>query len=94
MMYPPIARLGKTIEESNNEYKTMYTKSIEDPHTFWSEEARKYLSWSSPFDNVMGGSINDGDVNWFSGGKLNACYNCIDKHLPTKADQVILFIYS
>lgn len=38
----------------------------------------------------MGGGFEHGDVNWFAEGKLNVCYNCIDKHLPTRADQVAL----
>jgi acetyl-CoA synthetase len=53
------------------------------------EEAQN-LTWFVPFLNAMGGNLIDGDVNWFSGGKLNASYNCLDRHLKDKADSIAL----
>jgi len=68
----------------------MYDQSITDPDTFWSNQARNNLTWFQPFLSAGMGSFADGDVNWFSGGKLNISYNCIDRHLKTKANQPAL----
>ncbi|MDF1623778.1 MAG: AMP-binding protein, partial [Pseudohongiella nitratireducens] len=43
-----------------------------------------------PWDTVVSGDFSKADVKWFAGGKLNVCYNCVDRHLPTRADQVAL----
>lgn len=71
-------------------YKEKYAESIADPNKFWGEASDKYLKWFTPYQRVMDGGFESGDVNWFSAGKLNACYNCIDKHLPEKADQAAI----
>ena len=67
-----------------------YKKSVEDPEGFWTEQAQKYVSWISPFKKVFGGGFEHGDINWFAEGKLNACYNCVDKHLPHRADKTAI----
>lgn len=77
-------------EEGWNLYKARYTESLVEPDKFWSDEAQKYISWFSPFTSVMEGTLDLGDVNWFANGKLNACYNCIDKHVSEKGDQVAI----
>jgi len=89
-VYAPIAAYGKTVEESWNQYQSRYNESLSNPHKFWTDEALKYLTWFSPFHSVFGGSFVDGDINWFAGGKLNASYNCIDKHLSTKENQAAI----
>lgn len=48
------------------------------------------LSWFSPFARVSGGDLVDGDVHWFDEGKLNACYNCVDRHLPQREHQAAI----
>lgn len=63
---------------------------MESPHEFWTEEANKYIEWFSPFTRVMDGDFVEGDMNWFANGKMNVCYNCVDKHLATKHDQVAI----
>ncbi len=73
------ARL-KSIEE----YKKLYRRSIEDPQGFWAEMAEQYLDWYKRWDTVEEYSFKD-DVylRYFRGGKLNASYNCLDRHLKT-----------
>lgn len=66
----------------------MYKQSLEDPDTFWGTAARSTLKWFKDFDRVSQGGFEQGDVAWFTGGQLNACYNCIDQHLPQRAKQV------
>jgi acetyl-CoA synthetase len=71
-------------------YKAMYEKSISDPDGFWAEQAEKFLSWDKPWDTVLDWDFSKGHIRWFEGGKLNACYNCIDRHLDTRGDQTAL----
>jgi len=52
--------------------------------------AQKYLSWFEPYDLVRDGGFELGDINWFRNGKINACWNCVDRHLPKKQDQVAI----
>lgn len=74
------------------QYKTLYKQSIDDPETFWGEQAKDFLSWSKPWDKVMDYSFDASDlyIKWFEGGKLNVAYNCIDRHLESKGDQVAI----
>lgn len=59
-------------------------------HNFWANIANQYVSWISPWQTVQQGGFEYGDVQWFVGGKLNVSFNCIDRHLPTKANQVAI----
>ncbi len=74
------------------QYKTLYKQSIDDPETFWAEQANQFLSWSKPWDKVMDYSFDANDlyIKWFQGGTLNVAYNCIDRHLESKGDQVAI----
>eukprot|EP00521_Asterionellopsis_glacialis_P006751 CAMPEP_0195280694 /NCGR_PEP_ID=MMETSP0707-20130614/275_1 /TAXON_ID=33640 /ORGANISM="Asterionellopsis glacialis, Strain CCMP134" /LENGTH=659 /DNA_ID=CAMNT_0040339475 /DNA_START=83 /DNA_END=2062 /DNA_ORIENTATION=- len=64
-------------------YKNEHKESITNPAKYWSKQATSLLTWFSPFDpnNVMSGGFEHGDVAWFAGGKLNMCYNAIDRHV-------------
>ena len=74
------------------QYKTLYKQSIDDPETFWGEQAKLFLSWSKPWDKVMDYSFDAKNlyIKWFQGGTLNVAYNCIDRHLASKGDQVAI----
>lgn len=62
------------------EYKKLYKESIEHPHQFWGRMARELLTWDRDFHTVSSGSFTNGDVAWFLEGRLNAAYNCVDRH--------------
>ena len=72
-------------------YKELYARSIEDNEGFWAEQARR-LDWIKPFTKVKDVSFakDDMHVRWYEDGTLNACYNCVDRHLPEKADDVAI----
>ncbi|MGE0339328.1 MAG: AMP-binding protein, partial [Xanthobacteraceae bacterium] len=72
-------------------YKEMYAASIKDPDKFWGEEA-KALTWSKPFTKVKNTSYAPGNISikWFEDGRLNACYNCVDRHLEKRGDQIAI----
>jgi acetyl-CoA synthetase len=72
------------------QYEAMYEQSVNDPAGFWAEQAEKFLSWDKHWDTVLDWDYHKGHIRWFEGGRLNACYNCVDRHLDTRADQVAL----
>ena len=61
-------------------YKELYRESIEHPNKFWGKMAHELLTWYQPFHTVHSGSLKDGDNAWFLEGRLNASYNCVDRH--------------
>eukprot|EP00516_Mucochytrium_quahogii_P000210 CAMPEP_0203760132 /NCGR_PEP_ID=MMETSP0098-20131031/13499_1 /ASSEMBLY_ACC=CAM_ASM_000208 /TAXON_ID=96639 /ORGANISM=" , Strain NY0313808BC1" /LENGTH=633 /DNA_ID=CAMNT_0050653589 /DNA_START=139 /DNA_END=2040 /DNA_ORIENTATION=+ len=72
-------------------YNKLYAESIDDPAKFWGEQAKKLLRWEREFEQSMTGSFVDGDVAFFTGGKINACVNCIDRHIDNgKGDDVAI----
>ncbi len=71
-------------------YQRLYRQSVDDPQSFWGEQAKAFLDWFKPWDEVSSGSLSKGDIRWFSGGQLNISHNCIDRHLAKRGDQVAL----
>jgi acetyl-CoA synthetase len=71
---------GKAHLKDLNEYETMYKESITDPSKFWGKLARELITFEQDFKTTMAGSLENGDVAWFVEGRLNACYNCVDRH--------------
>lgn len=71
-------------------YQRMYDQSINDPETFWGEQAEQFLGFFQPWSKVFSGDFSKADVTWFKDAKLNACWNCVDRHLPQRADQTAL----
>ena len=65
---------------SFEEYKKMYDYSIEQPEEFWAEQAER-ISWFKKWNNVWDWDFSSANVKWFEGAKLNACYNCVDRHV-------------
>ncbi len=64
-------------------YERLYKRSMEEPEAFWSQKAKELLSWHRPWEKTLESNFNKGTVAWFQGGKLNACYNCLDRHVQT-----------
>jgi acetyl-CoA synthetase len=74
----------------NETYLRLYRQSVEDPEGFWGEQAER-ITWSRKWDKVLEQDFAKGRHQWYLGGKLNASYNCLDRHLDTPvADQVAL----
>ena len=61
-------------------YDEIYNRSITNPENFWAETAQR-IHWIKSWDTVRNFDFVQGRIEWFSGGKLNACYNCIDRHI-------------
>ena len=86
----PVPANFKDAHINAEQYQAMYQRSIEDPDGFWGEMASEFLSWEQPWDKVVEYDFVKGEAAWFAGGKLNVSYNCIDRHLPERADQTAL----
>jgi acetyl-CoA synthetase len=71
-------------------YQAMYQRSLDDPEGFWAEMANAFLSWEKTWESVVRHDFARGYAEWFTGGKLNVSYNCIDRHLPQRAAQTAL----
>jgi acetyl-CoA synthetase len=87
-----LATFRKTAEINSMEmYQKLYRQSIEQPDDFWAEAARKYLTWEKEWDFVLRYDFHQADVKWFGGGVLNACYNCLDRHMDTLSDRIAYY---
>lgn len=71
-------------------YKEMYDQSINAPDVFWAEQAKNFLTWQKPWSQVSKSDLKKGEVAWFVDGKLNVSVNCIDRHLPARANQTAI----
>lgn len=71
-------------------YQRMYEHSINDPESFWAEQATTFLDWYQPWKTVSDINIPAGNIGWFLGGQLNVSVNCIDRHLPERANQTAI----
>ncbi|MEC7975254.1 MAG: AMP-binding protein, partial [Pseudomonadota bacterium] len=72
------------------QYQAMYKRSIDDPDAFWSEQADAFLDWIQPWSEVYEADMAQGRIAWFKGGALNVSVNCIDRHLPARAEQTAI----
>ena len=74
---------------SREAYERLYRESLEDPVGFWTRQA-ELLTWFHPFHTVTDGDFREVDFGWFLGGRLNACFNCVDRHLATRGDRTAI----
>ena len=79
------ARVG-----SITDYESLYKRSVTDNDVFWGEMGRELLSWTHEFKQVNDTDFGNGLIAWYLGGKLNASYNCVDRHVPERGDQVAI----
>ena len=70
-------------------YDALCDKASADYEGFWGEYARTLISWETPFTQVLDSSEKP-FYHWFADGKLNISYNCLDRHLETKAQKIAL----
>jgi len=89
-VYPVIQEAAQRSLISEAEFQEMYRQSVEAPEEFWAEQAGTLLHWDKPWQQVYSGEFGQADSAWFSGGKLNVCYNCVDRHLEKRADQTAI----
>ncbi|HEY0289164.1 MAG TPA: acetate--CoA ligase [Pseudomonas sp.] len=88
--FPQADAVSKAAQLNADDYTRLYRQSVEQPDVFWAEQANTFLDWFSPWDQVQQSNIKTGEAQWFKGGKLNVSYNCIDRHLKDRGEQVAI----
>ncbi len=89
-LFPVPDAWKKSAHCDNETYLKMYEQSVKDPEGFWGEQAKR-ITWFKPFTKVKDTSFTDGvSIKWFVNGKLNVSYNCLDRHLEKRGDQVAI----
>ncbi len=91
--YSPPEEFVKQANITKDQYEEMYKRSVEEPEKFWAEQAER-LTWFKKWDKVLEHDFPNAKVKWFIGGKLNASYNCLDRHLntPLKNKAAIIWV--
>jgi len=86
----PISAHPQVGKISEADYFRLYGQSLVDPDHFWAEHGKR-IAWIKPFTKVRNTAF-EGDVHiaWYEDGTLNATYNCIDRHLPKRAEQTAI----
>ena len=75
---------------SEEDFNTEYQESINNPESFWQKKAEETLDWFSNWDEVAASDMEAGKVAWFKTGVLNACFNCVDRHLENHANKTAI----
>ncbi|KJZ44352.1 MULTISPECIES: acetate--CoA ligase [Pseudomonas] len=88
--FPKADAVRRAAQLSQDDYQRLYRQSVEHPSTFWAEQATRFLDWSAPWETVQRYNLKTGEASWFAGAQLNVSYNCIDRHLEKRGDQVAI----
>jgi len=89
-VYPVPEAFAASAHINSDRYQEMYQRSVDDPEAFWAEQAEEFVSWYKPWDKVLEWDFHEGSIRWFEGAELNVSYNCVDRHLATRADQTAI----
>ncbi len=76
---------------NQDKYQEMYNRSVQDPNGFWGEIGKR-IDWMKPYTKVKNTSFdpNNVSIRWYEDGALNVCHNCVDRHVPTRGDQIAI----
>src|SRR6056297_3055972 len=85
MFPPPEAFQSQALIKSIEEYERLWEFSVNNSEEFWHGQETDLLEWHKPFEKVL--EWEEPYAKWFTGGKINACYNCVDRHLENDADK-------
>jgi len=87
-IYPVRDEFAQQAWIDRDAYQKLYRQSIDEPEAFWAEQAKR-IDWIKTPTKIKNTkfSASDVDIRWFEDGTLNACYNCLDRHLEKRGDQ-------
>ncbi|HTY68539.1 MAG TPA: acetate--CoA ligase [Alphaproteobacteria bacterium] len=89
-VFPVPQALAKSALVNEAKYKSMYQRSVQDPEGFWAEHGKR-IDWIKPYTKIKDVSYSgDVHIRWFYDGTLNASVNCLDRHLPKRANQTAI----
>jgi acetyl-CoA synthetase len=86
MIQPPPGVAARAHIRSLADYERLYRRSLDDPDGFWREQA-EILTWFHPPQQIFDADFRQVDFSWYGGGRLNACFNCVDRHLAARGDK-------
>ncbi len=90
MLFPVPENTLKNTLCDNDRYLKLYQESLDDPEGFWRREGQR-IEWFKPYTKVKNTHFDGGvSIKWFEDGTTNVCHNCVDRHLPEKANDVAL----
>jgi len=89
-IYEVRSEVAENTHITNAAYREMYARSVADPDGFWAEQAETFIHWFKKWTTVSNWNYNEGKIRWFEGAKLNVAYNCLDRHLESRGDQVAI----
>ena len=75
---------------SEEDFNSEYLESIKKPKEFWEKKAEETLDWFSNWEQVNSSNLETGKAEWFKAGKLNACFNCVDRHLKNHSSKTAI----
>ena len=89
-VFPILKSVAKRAWIDEAGYFKLYEQSLKDPDGFWGEHGKR-LDWIKPYRKVKNARFTgDVSIRWFEDGTLNACYNCVDRHVKTRPDQTAI----
>ena len=89
--YLPSPAIAANALLRESDYQSLYRHSVDDPESFWSAMAEQHIHWFKKWDRIAHWHYEAPvDIRWFEGAKLNACYQCVDRHLEVRAEQTAI----
>ncbi|BCX82163.1 acetyl-CoA synthetase [Methylomarinovum caldicuralii] len=89
-VYPVPPEIAARAHIDAEGYRTLYARSLQEPEAFWAEQAQRFITWERRWERVCDWDFQRAHIRWFEGGRLNACVNCLDRHLDSRGDQTAL----
>jgi len=89
--YPVFDHIAENAHVDAARYEELYRRASDDPQGFWGEVGKR-IDWIKPYSRVkdVNFALDDLHIRWFDDGTLNVCYNCVDRHLAERGDQVAI----
>src|SRR6185295_12430631 len=87
-----IAPPAETVRDTHctsGQYDAAYARSLDDPDGFWADQAKR-IDWVKAPTRIANWSFDPVDIKWFEDGILNLCHNCVDRHLPARANDAAI----
>ncbi|MGH8541898.1 MAG: acetate--CoA ligase, partial [Stenotrophobium sp.] len=88
-VFAPPAEFAKHARLNAKKLESLHTAAAKDHVGFWAELGRKEISWHTPFTQALDDS-HAPNYRWFTGGRLNASANCLDRHLGARGDKIAI----
>ena len=82
---PPPAAATARSHCTAEDYESLYRQSLDDPDGFWAEQAKR-IDWVKAPERIANWSFDPVEIKWYEDGVLNLCHNCVDRHLPERAN--------